>query len=309
MNKTARMMSLASALLLTFALTACGEANAPAPEPGEVPTNTTQEPPAENGQTDKTDHENHKAISASGVYNGQADPHTIEVDVDGKPMSFQLAQGVAKQLDGLTEGDAISFEYVEHPVEGSDVPQMEIQSLEKTDETSASEGANTSGDSASVSQRPATQSFEMMSEGMPDKRTAQLEQGDGYSLYVFDAYTFDSAQNRLMLTAFPEYHADIEVLPDDFDRDELRTQGMTELEKYGEVNEYEGDQLFEGPMSGANLFLQVSNEEGLHNYIVWEPENGGAFLFRVHVPSGEPSETFLTPALTSLSSIESDSKN
>lgn len=306
MNKSARMISLASALLLTFALTACSEAEAPAPEPGEVPTNTTQEPPAEPAptdpeKTDEPDHDEHAVISATGEYVGQADPHTIEVDMDGTPTAFQLAEGVDAQLEGLNEGDSISFEYVEHPVEGSEVPQMEIQSLQKADESAAGEGTSAG---AASSDRPATQEFEMMSEGMPDKRTAQLNEDDHYSLYVFDAYTFDPEKNRLALTAYPEYHADIEVLPSNFNVDELRKSGRVELEQYGEVQEYTDDQLFEGPTSGASLFLQVANEEGLHDYVVWESEGGGAYIFRVHAPSGEPSETFLTPALTSLASIE-----
>ncbi|NGZ75338.1 hypothetical protein [Saccharibacillus alkalitolerans] len=317
MNKTAKMMSLASALLLTFALTACSTAKAPAPEPGEVPANTTQEPPADPAPSEpaKPDESQHEAVEATGVYNGQADPHTIEVNVDGKPTSFQLSEGAASQLEGLNEGDTISFEYVEHPVEGSGTPQLEIQSLAKADAASsgeAGEGTGTAGgtetpDETAASERPATKEISMMSEGMPDKRTAALKQGDGYSLYVFDAYTFDDAKNRLYLTAYPDYYADIEVLPAKVNLDELRKSGEAEFKQYGEVKEYSGDQLAEGPLYGASLLLQVSDEKGVHDYVVWEPGGSNAYVFRVHAPSGEASETFLTPALTSLTSIQADS--
>lgn len=157
-----------------------------------------------------------------------------------------------------------------------------------------------------TSARPATETFEMMSEGMPDKRTAELQQGDGYSLYAFDAYTFDAGENKLYLTAYPEYYAEIEMLPSDFNLDELKAEGTNELQEYGEVHEYADDQLAEGPMYGARLLLQVSGEDGLHDYVVWEPEGENGYIFRVHAPSGEASETFLTPALTSLSSVQAD---
>ena len=306
MKKSAQMMSLASALLLTFALSACGTAKAPAPEPGDVPANTTQEdPPAKTTDNEEPGDTQHEVISATGTYNGQGDPHTIEIDMDGKPTSFQLSQTAVSQIEGLSEGDAISFKYVEHPVEGSDTPQLEIQSLEKTaDGTSA--GAPSDEGETAVSERPATETIEMMSEGAPDKRTGKLQQGDGYSLYVFDAYTFDAAKNKLFLTAYPEYYVEIEPLPSDFNLDELRKEGKEELKKYGEAKEYAGDQLAEGPMYDARLVLQVSSEKGLYEYAVWEPEGENGYIFHIHSPSGEPSETFLTPALTSVKTIKAD---
>lgn len=306
MKKSAQMMSLASALLLTFALSACGTAKAPAPEPGDVPANTTQEdPPAQTTDNEEPSDTEHEAISATGTYNGQGDPHTIEIDMDGKPTSFQLSETATSQIEGLGEGDSVSFEYMEHPVDGSDTPQLEIQSIEKTqDGTSA--GAPSGEDETAVSERPATETIEMMSEGMPDKREAKLQQGDGYSLYVFDAYTFDAAKNKLFLTAYPEYYVEIEKLPSDFNLDELRKEGIEELKKYGEAKEYSGDQLVEGPMYDASFVLQVSSEKGLYEYAVWEPEGENGYIFHIQSPSGEPSETFLTPALTSVKTIKAD---
>ena len=235
MNKPAQMTSLASALLLTIALTACGQANAPTSGQTGEPTNTTQQP-----------------------------------NVETTP-------------DNTAE-----------PAE-SDTPDEEVVTETGEDH-----------EQAEASARPATETFEMMSEGMPDKRTAELQQGDGYSLYAFDAYTFDAGENKLYLTAYPQYYAEIEKLPSDFNLDELRIEGTNELQEYGEVQEYADDQLAEGPMYGARLLLQVSGEDGLHDYVVWEPEGENGYIFRVHAPSGEASETFLTPALTSLSSIQAD---
>lgn len=302
MNKPAKITSLASALLLTFALTACGGLDAPAPgsESEDYQELPTAPKPDENAQPGSEE-----AISETGEYNGQGDPHTIEVDVNGTPTSFQLAEGVSSQLEGLNEGDTIFFEYVQRTIEGSEVPQLEILSLKKAETAGADGGGNSEEETAA--ERPATETFEMTSEGMPDRRTAELQQGDGYSLYVFDAYTFDAAENKLYLTAYPDYYAQIEKLPSDFNLDELRIEGQKELEEYGEAREYADDQLAEGPMYGARMLLQVSGENGLHDYVVWEPEGENGYVFRLHAPSGEASETFPTPALTSLASIQADS--
>jgi len=149
-----------------------------------------------------------------------------------------------------------------------------------------------------------TKSFDM---GMNDKRTATLKKSNDYSLYVFDGYTLDTKNNRLELTKNPKYYAEIEKLPSDFKLDELRNQAMQELKAYGEVKEYKGDQLYEGPMVDASLVLQVSNEKSLYEYVIWEDKQSkDSYIFRVQNPVDTTSVNFLTPALTSLSTINSN---
>lgn len=310
MNKSAKMASLASALLLTFALTACGQANAPAPEPGDVPPNSTQEPPADPAPTEETDPaepadpadpDGEEVLSATGEYGGQADPHTIEVNVDGTPTSFQLAEGVEAQLDGLNEGDTISFDYVEQTIEGSDVPQLEIRSLHAGGDSTSS-GQGTSGAAASTD-RPATESF-VVGDGESKTLTGELQDGDGYSLYVLDGYTLDASANRLSLTEDPAYYAEIEKLPADYNVDHLRLQGTAELEKAGgTVKEFDSDTLVESPMMNASLFLQGSGANEMRDYILWEAEDGSGYIFRLVMPENEEGSPFYMEATTSLSTI------
>lgn len=306
MKKTARMISLASALLLTFALTACGEAKAPAPEPEEIPANTTQEPP-DTAAPDETDVQEHDVISATGEYGGQADPHTIEVTMDGTPTSFQVSESAAAQLEGLNEGDTISFEYMEHPVEGSEVPQLEIQSLkkveEKADDPAAQGSEGAAGGEEASSQRPATETF-TVGDGVAETAVGTLQQGDGYSLYVLDGYKLEASSGRLVMTANPDYYAEIEKLPADFDLDKLRSEGTAELAKSGaKVDEFFSDTLVESPMVNAALFLQGSGEKELRDYIVWKARDESAYLFRLVMPESEEGSPFYMEATTSLSTI------
>lgn len=185
------------------------------------------------------------------------------------------------------------------PAVSTTTEDQQVDKDQVADSTESSEDEAT----ASIVERESTKSFDM---GMGDKRTATLNKSNDYSLYVFDGYTLDTANHRLQLTNNPKYYADIEKLSSDFNLDELRTKGIKELAAYGEAKEYKGDQLAEGPMVQASLLLQVSNEKGLYDYIVWEDEQSkDAYIFRVQSPEGKESETFLTPALTSLSSIMS----
>ncbi|RSK25671.1 hypothetical protein EJF36_01445 [Bacillus sp. HMF5848] len=58
----------------------------------------------------------------TGIYNGQADPHTIEIQVDDSPQAFQLSDAAKEQLSEIEEADEIKFLYTK-----SDIEQMTIE--------------------------------------------------------------------------------------------------------------------------------------------------------------------------------------
>ncbi|MFD1884480.1 hypothetical protein [Paenibacillus wenxiniae] len=177
-----------------------------------------------------------------------------------------------------------------------------------TNNASATSGANstTEATNATTSTRPATQTFELMDKGKLVKHTTKLQQGNGYSLYVFDGYTLDKQKNRLQLTSFPEYYVDIQKLDTKTSIDELRKQGMAALKRYGTPKEYSGDQLYESPMAPAKLYLQISSEKGTYDYIVWEDQKGSQYTFLIHNPQATPSDLSTVPTTTSLATIEAD---
>jgi hypothetical protein len=155
-------------------------------------------------------------------------------------------------------------------------------------------------------ERPQTESFEMLTAEGNQSLTATLQQGEGFSLYVFEKFTFDAAQGRLSLTSNADYYVDIEPLPSDYNLAELETAGKEELEKAGKVSDYSGE-LVEHPLGSAELYLQASGEEGISDYIVWKSEEGEVFLFRLHNPKGEEASDFASPVLVSLSTVQGDS--
>lgn len=54
---------------------------------------------------------------ASGVFTGQIDPHSIEVDIKGEKVAFQLKEEAIQQLPFLTESSEISFVYTENEIQ------------------------------------------------------------------------------------------------------------------------------------------------------------------------------------------------
>jgi hypothetical protein len=50
----------------------------------------------------------------TGMLVGQMDPHTIEIDIDGKQVAFQLTEEAQKQYPLLTEGKQVTFLYKEN---------------------------------------------------------------------------------------------------------------------------------------------------------------------------------------------------
>ncbi|MBE7680582.1 hypothetical protein [Paenibacillus sp. P13VS] len=158
---------------------------------------------------------------------------------------------------------------------------------------------------SSETTRPESESFELMTADGNQSMDADLKQGEGFSLYVFEKFTFDESAGRLSLSSNPDYYVDIEPLPSDYDVTQLEAEGNKELSTFGEVSDYSGE-LVEHPLRFAELYLQASGEEGISDYMVWKSDAGDAFLFRLHNPKGEEASDFAGPVLVSLSTVQRD---
>ncbi|KZN99700.1 hypothetical protein ACP2W0_09120 [Pseudobacillus badius] len=68
-----------------------------------------------------------KAVEAKGIFNGVGDPHTVEIEVNGQPQSFQVAPGseIMKKFDKMSEGTEITFTYKK---EGEQLILQELKS-------------------------------------------------------------------------------------------------------------------------------------------------------------------------------------
>lgn len=126
-------------LCTLFALSACGTGNDKNPvtgdnedsvaDEGTEDTETTTDSDSNDSEaTDKSDDDSGKNIdeghiTKTGIYNGQADPHTIEIETDEGPVAFQLTLEAREDVKQLTENEQVTYTYTE------DGDQRTIQSI------------------------------------------------------------------------------------------------------------------------------------------------------------------------------------
>lgn len=291
MNKMKkRTVVLITMLVLTLA--ACGQngASGPSTEPGVDQENRPTEPEV-------------IVKEASGTFTGLADSHTIEVILEnGEAWAYQFDESLMEDISILQENDMVSLKYEEKPIEGEDtLKQLILVEIIKTG-TSNGTLPNEEDDNKS---RPDTKKLTLTLEGMTEEKEASLiSSAGGYSLYVFDIFTFNPETGLLTMDVDPNYAVQIEKLSNDTPLQEWEEKGISTLSEYGKVEVVSVEDRPEA-MKDASLFLTVNDEKGrtTHQYIVKELD-GSLFSFNITIPVGEPSEGFIPHVYASLNTLE-----
>lgn len=283
-----RTLSAAAAVtVLMLALAACsGEPGAaPSPSPTKTVTPAETEPPA-------TQQPEQEVITGTGIYVGQIDNHSVEIETGEGPTAFRLGEGTLDAPEGLEMNDPVIFQYTEVPVEGDDTATQLVLSM-------LAPGGEQGGDPSA--DLPEVKTFELVLEGMAEQKEARLAQGDGYALYVFDIYDFDPDAGKLSLIADPGYAVEITKLPSDYNTDYLREEAETALSEVGDITEYTGDERQQG-MEDAVLYLRAAGDGISREYIMKELDGQG-YVFLLDIPHREASEGFRPHVFASLNSI------
>ncbi|RUT30657.1 hypothetical protein EJP77_12615 [Paenibacillus zeisoli] len=297
MTNKLKMASALLAMVMVLALAACSNGKSEQPATGQAPTKTGQ-----NETANKPEDQPKEMVmkEGTGTFTGLADPHTVEIIMDGNPAAFQLGEGMDQAVAGLQKNDNVSFKYEEKTGLGdSAAKQLVLTEITKA----ASGGASGSGDSA-AKERPKTGKLEVTLEGNTEQRTASLVKGEGYSFYIPEQFTFDSKAGLLYMNIDKNYAVRIEKLPSDSNLEDLETKGRKKLEPHGKVTKLIGEEI--NPlMRDAKLFLLSSGKSATYEYIVKELD-GSRFIFHVDMPQGEPSEGFGPLAFAALNTIENE---
>lgn len=285
-----KIIAAATAAMLLMAITACGGENPTSQPPADPnPVENDVKEPAEPVEEPKVE-----IKQGSGTYVGQIDNNSIEIETADGPTAFRLDEGMDQVISTLQGNESVSFEYWEQPIEGEE----ELKQLILTKLTVEEEDGGKGSDNA---QLPATKEFELELEGRKETKTAELAEGDGYALYIFDIFSFDAKTNKLTMNVDPDYYVEITKLPSDYNGDELRLEAKKELAEAGKVREA-GDNEKQKGMEDASVYMIGEGESLTKMYIVDEIDGQG-YIFRVNNPHREPSEGFATHAFTSLNSI------
>ncbi|WP_379160711.1 hypothetical protein [Paenibacillus sp. sgz5001063] len=258
----------------------------PVAEPSSSPATEPVSSPVGDAQT----------IHGTGIYVGQIDNHSVEIKTEEGATSFELGAGLEKSLESLNMDDPVVFEYVERSVEGdSSISQRVLSKLEKSAESGST--------APSTSELPKTRTFKLTLEGMEEEKTATLATGAGYSLYVFDIFTFDAKTGKLAMKVDPGYYAEITKLPSDFNLDALQKEGEKELSSTGKVTALD-QQERDRRMTGIRLYLTAMGSGLTREYVVKEMDGQG-YIIKLNIPQREASEGFGPHVYASLDSLVS----
>lgn len=239
---------------------------------------------------------------ATGTFTGLADPHTVEIILDsGEAAAFQFDESLSSSIADIQENDTVSLKYEEKSIPGEDTLKQRIL-VEITKTGTASGGTN---EDDAQKDRPDTKELTLTIEGMTETKEAGLISArDGYSLYVFDIFTFNPETGSLTMDVDPNYVVQVEKLPNDVTLEDVRQEGITSLSEYGTIEEVTEDNRPE-EMKEVSLFLTAKEAANgtTHEYIVREVD-GTLFAFQLTIPEGEPSEGFVPHVYASLNTIE-----
>lgn len=279
-------------LLLVCTIAGCGQSTEgePVPDPG-----------VDQGVVEPNEPE---AVikEARGTLTGLADPHTAEIVIDGEPTAFQLGEGMQDAIAEVEENSVLEFRYEERPIEGQD-SLKQLVLIEIISSAQASEGPEGIDSESPGDGRPAVTEIELQLEGTTEQKEAELVKATaGYSLYVFDIFSFNPETGVLSMDVDPGYEVKIAQENGDTELAQLKEEGMTRLSKYGTVEEQDSDSI-----DKASLFLKVREEAtgNSYEYIIKDVE-GTWFIYEVSIPQGEATEGFKPHAYASLNTIELD---
>lgn len=105
-------ISLVFAFVLLLGITACGASNDDSEgrnEMSEIENDIGDSESNDGGKSEATTEDELK--TDIGIYNGQADPHTIEIETAEGPTAFQLSDAARKDVEKLTDYDEVIYTY------------------------------------------------------------------------------------------------------------------------------------------------------------------------------------------------------
>ncbi|GIP27022.1 hypothetical protein J23TS9_21520 [Paenibacillus sp. J23TS9] len=290
MNKSkVKICSFLMTVLLVLSLAACESQSKENSSPPEQDKSVSQDPVKPEEET---------VIKVeSGSFTGLADSHTVEIIVEGKPMSFQFGEELKQAIEQIKPDQQVEFKYEEKAIEGdAALKQLILTEITKNDEKKSDD--KSSGDKT----LPDEKKLDVTLEGEKEQRNAKLVRGDGYAMYMFEQFAFDKEKNLLYMNVDPRFKVRIEKLPADFNQDDLMLEGKAELRRYGKVTRLKESGIV-GTMKGSRLFLMVQDTTGTYEYIVKELDGNG-YIFHVDIPQGEAAEGFAPLAFATLNTIK-----
>lgn len=111
-----------------------GGAGQPSSEPGEGGGGTVEEPGVADPDTPVSSDADSAPVvqQAEGIYNGQIDGHSVEIETANGPAAFQIEEQLAETVAALEPDTKIRYEFYEKEVDGGEesVKQLWLTKIE-----------------------------------------------------------------------------------------------------------------------------------------------------------------------------------
>jgi hypothetical protein len=269
-------------LILIFSATACSNNSADSSKNDQESNQNQQsdnepsdsqkngEAGSEKGETS----EKERIIKAKGVYTGQVDSNSIEIQVDGEVKILRLTEESKELAANLKENEEATFAYVE-----TESGQFILVGVNEQ-MTSIPEPSEETVDAL-----PGSKEIVVFVEGVEDVRQGMLERADGYYLYILPNFVFKD--NVISFVHDEKYQARIELLGNTADLDALRKDAEKELSQIGTVEE---SKVENNPNNPPAKFLLYANNEHLSKSIMVVQVGQTYFKYTLDIPNGEASE-------------------
>jgi hypothetical protein len=138
MRQQRLLPATAAAAVLMLALTACSGNNSAGPgksSASPVPSVTAAESTAPSEPSPSPTSET-EVMKGTGIYVGQIDNHSVEIETEDGPTSFELGIGTENAPERLHTDDHVIFEYVEKTLESDGSLKQRILSKLSLEDTS-----------------------------------------------------------------------------------------------------------------------------------------------------------------------------
>lgn len=239
-----------------------------------------------------------------GTFIGWNGSRSVQLETPGGPMTFWVADGIARTVSGLRRNDRIHFKFTEHSVEGDRASLIRVM-VGLTHTGPDADGPDAAVPTAEDGRELAlglllSKELPIEFDGREQMADASLVAGEGFALYVFEPFLFNRADNRLSLKRDPDHYAYIIKLSDGYRLDELQQEGEAWLRSLGDVQVQQGG--FDG-LHGVTLCLTASGDAVTQHYIVKEASDGTGYVFKLNLPHRESAADFVPFVYDSLDSI------
>jgi hypothetical protein len=208
-------------------------------------------------------------IEEEGIYNGQIDNNSIEVEASGETLVLRLSDEVRDTVESLEDGSKVSIVYKKN--ENDQWVLVKISASDSgTGEPSASKTLKYAVNGSTV-----------------EKEAALTESEQDYYFYKMDDFEFTAEEPRkdlMFATEFAEAFVRIEPLSEDASIEDLKKWAHDELEAVGEVMEVNGLETAGPNFESTPLFITASKESFKKYIVIQELDSGDKMKYTINLP-------------------------